>query len=104
MGKSISITKEQRDAIDNQIRERYAEKLLQNPPKIGLPISAMIDARISLGLGMNLEYACPYFRDCDFPIKQCQKRPYRECLSYALKIAEEVFRGSLDLKAVGIEI
>ena len=102
---SLEITTEQRNAIDVQIRERR----LRENPFLGLsgldnlPICAMLDTRQSLGLGSNLENACPYMRGCEEKtLELCLHRPYRDCFYYKINLASDFLDGKIDLQAVGI--
>ena len=95
------ITEEQRDIIDNQIRERIAIEVGKENEGKFLPISAMIDARMSLGLGLDLENACPYMRKCDFKSPQlCIHQPYRNCSWYKVRLASDVLDEKVNLEGV----
>jgi hypothetical protein len=100
----LHITDEQRNAIDNQIRERILYSL---PPANleDLPITAMVHARVSLGLGINLENACPYMRACDNKSPNlCISNPYRECPHYKTRLAGDVLTGDINFAAVSLEV
>jgi hypothetical protein len=96
----LNITDEQRDALDNQIRERILREQSRTNPE-ELPITAMVYARVSLGI--NLENACPYMRACNNQAPDlCDN--YRECLFYKSSLAGDVVTGQIDLVAAGLEV
>jgi len=90
----MEITEEQKDAIDNEIRERI---LAEREAPENLPVSAMVFARASLGLGINLEKACPYMRACEYKAPSfCLDQPYRQCPYYQINLASEIMDGKLE--------
>jgi len=96
------LTEAQRDAVDQQIRERILESLPQVPLE-QIPLTAIIGARRSLGLSPDLRYDGSYFRDCDKPFpSMCPREAYRNCPAYKGRLVSEFLDGSLDLVAVGL--
>jgi hypothetical protein len=91
------VTNERLDALDQRIRERIFAKLNINPQS-DLPTAAMIQARVSLGWGTNLENACPYVRDCNNKTQiKCIKPVYRECPFYKTHLADDILAGNIEL-------
>ncbi|MEK6892958.1 MAG: hypothetical protein AABX07_02035 [Nanoarchaeota archaeon] len=100
----LNITDEQRDAIDAQVRERVLHEIYLNQRQKFLPVAAMVFCRASLGLGINLENACPYMRDCDNKAHVlCVDNSYRNCPYYTLHLTTDFLDGQIDLAQAGIE-
>ncbi len=95
----MEITEEQRDIMDAQIREEIKQKVGKKSSGNFLPVSAMINARMSLGLGLDLENACPYIRDCEFKTPQLSISPnYRGCSLYKVRLVGDILSNELKLE------
>ena len=95
----MKITNEQRDFIDNQIR---VASLAQLPERnaLDVPVALILDARRSAGLGIYLENACPYIRNCSHKgTELCIRPAYRECPFYKTSLALDVISGNINLNS-----
>lgn len=91
----MTVTLEQWDAIDEGIRQRVTKEQAPRSDPDFFPSSVLI-MRTALGLGADLEFACPYFRDCDqHQMPRCHKDHYRQCSFYGLKIGLDVMAGRI---------
>lgn len=97
----VEIRENQRNQIDTQIRERILKEMDESPEN--LPVCAMVSVRMSLDLGIALENACPYMRDCDDKdYRLCVENSYRECPFYTARVASEIITGQLDLTSISV--
>jgi|SRR3989344_3315151 len=100
----LLIAYEQREAIDNQIRERILHEQLKTS-MTELPVTAMIHARVILGFGVYLENACPYMRECNSrSLDLCINNSYRECPFYRINLAGDILEGKIDFSVASLEV
>lgn len=91
------ITPNKRNEIDSQIREMVLAKFSRPIEDEDYP-TRFLSVRRSLGLGDNLEKACPYFRVCDKKSQDlCIQHPYRECIHYRSNLSGDIISGDIQL-------
>lgn len=100
----IQLTPEQRKtAIDAQIRDRILRERATSPD---LPVAAVSAARIAIHAGGDLQFACPYFRSCDYKTQRgvgvcVGETNYRKCIEYQVGFVSDIFENRIDLRALG---
>lgn len=96
------ITEEQREMIDAQVRKRVKEEIGAGDHGKPLLVLGMVDARIGLGLGLDLENACPYIRDCKLKTYLCIHPDYRDFSCYRLRLASDLLDGKVNLEGISV--
>lgn len=92
--------------LDSEIVEEVEELVRQQNMSKGTDeiASASVQARVQLGMGINLQKTCPYIKECNPAIQSTErcigKENYRAAPCYRTQIALDAFGGRFDALAI----